>query len=150
MKKNFLEKYLQVKVQLFSKSSSHKVKFMSLIGGIVGSFAIITEVFAEAAAQQAPETMGSNALSQGLMLAAFAAIFYFLILRPQSKRAKEHRTLVTSLQKGDEVLTTGGLLGKVTKVTDDFLMVSIADGIEVAVQKQAIAAVLPKGTMKSI
>lgn len=104
-----------------------------------------TQVLAEA-----PQEMGSSALAQGLMLAAFALIFYFLILRPQSKRAKEHRNLVTALQKGDEVITSGGLLGKVSKVTDDFLILTIAEGIDVTLQKQAIAGLLPKGTMKSV
>jgi preprotein translocase subunit YajC len=94
--------------------------------------------------------MSSSAWSQGLMFVAFAAVFYFLILRPQSKRAKEHQQLVMGLQKGDEVITSGGLLGKITRITDNFLVIMIAEGVEVPVQRQAITTSVPKGTMKSI
>ena len=93
---------------------------------------------------------GAGAYSQILLLVAFGLIFYFIIMRPQSKRAKEHRQLVTNLQKGDEVITSGGILGKVTNVTDNFLILMIADGVEVPVQKQAIAMTVPKGTLKSL
>jgi preprotein translocase subunit YajC len=88
--------------------------------------------------------------AQGVMLAAFAFIFYFLILRPQTKRAKQHKSLVLGLQKGDEVITAGGLLGRISRVTDDFLVVAISEGTEVVVQKQAIAGSIPKGTLKNI
>jgi len=102
------------------------------------------------AAAQPANDMGSGTLMQMLLLAAFALIFYFVIIRPQSKRAKEHQQLVTALQKGDEVITTGGILGKITRVTDNFFMMIIAEGVEVPVQKNAIAASVPKGTLKSI
>lgn len=102
------------------------------------------------AASAASEGYGSSALAQILMLGAFAFIFYFLVFRPQNKRMKEHRDLVTKIQKGDEVLTSGGLIGKISRVSDDFFVVMIAEGIEVLVQKQAIAQALPKGTMKSL
>jgi preprotein translocase subunit YajC len=105
------------------------------------------QVFAEGTGQSA---MGSSALAQGLLLLAFAIIFYFLVLRPQSKRTKEHQQLVTSLQKGDEVITTGGLLGQITRVTDYFFVVMISEGVEVLVQRQAIATSVPKGTIKSL
>jgi preprotein translocase subunit YajC len=94
--------------------------------------------------------MGSNALSQGLMLAAFVAIFYFFVLRPQSKRAKEHRDLVTKLSKGDEVITSGGIVAKINRVADDFFVLTIAPGVEVVVQKQSISGVLPKGSLSKI
>ncbi|MGE0371603.1 MAG: preprotein translocase subunit YajC [Gammaproteobacteria bacterium] len=74
-------------------------------------------------------------------------IFYFLLLRPQMKRAKEHKKMVTALAKGDEVVTTGGLLGRVTKVDDSFASVEIADGVVVRMQKSAITSMLPKGTI---
>ena len=77
-------------------------------------------------------------------------LFWLLILRPQSKRAKEHRDLVTSIGKGDEVLTSGGLLGKVVRVSEDYLAVDVGTGLEVKIQKAAIAAVLPKGTLAKI
>ena len=77
-------------------------------------------------------------------------LFWLLILRPQSNRAKEHRDLVTSIGKGDEVLTSGGLLGKVVRVSEDYLAVDVGTGLEVKIQKAAIAAVLPKGTLAKI
>ncbi len=113
-----------------------------MIGLLLGSPAL-------AAGAQA-ETAGSGALAQGAMLAAFAVIAYFMIIRPQSKRAKEHQQLITGLQKGDEVITSGGLLGKITKISDNFFLVAIANGVEVAVQRQAIVSSVPKGTLKSI
>jgi preprotein translocase subunit YajC len=113
----------------------------------LGWLTITTELFADA---PAADPMGSSALTQVMFLAAFAVIFYFIFIRPQSKRAKEHRSMLTALQKGDEVVTSGGLLGKITKVTEDFFMLSIAEGTEVVIQKQAIAGSLPKGTLKNI
>ncbi|GAA0293781.1 preprotein translocase subunit YajC [Psychrosphaera haliotis] len=87
-----------------------------------------------------------------IMLVIFALIFYFMIYRPQAKRVKEHKNLVSSLSKGDEVLTAGGLIGKITKVSDDkdFVKVELAEGTEVMVQKASINTVLPKGTIKSV
>jgi preprotein translocase subunit YajC len=70
--------------------------------------------------------------------------------RPQSKRAKEHKNLVGSLSKGDEVLTNGGIAGKVTKVNEDFVVVEVSEGVELKIQKVAIASALPKGTLKGI
>ncbi len=79
---------------------------------------------------------------------ALIAIFYFLLIRPQQKRAKEHRKLVEGLSRGDEVLTTGGIVGRVTEVGDTFATLEIANGVSVKMQKQAVAQVLPKGTLK--
>jgi len=70
--------------------------------------------------------------------------------RPQSKRAKEHKNLVSGLSKGDEVITNGGIAGKISKVSDDFIRVEIAEGVEIKIQKVAISTALPKGTLKSI
>jgi len=83
-------------------------------------------------------------------LIALLAVFYFLILRPQQKRGKEHKTLMDALQKGDEIVTTGGVLGKVTKVGEVNVAIEIADNVVIQVQKMAIQNVLPKGTIKSI
>ncbi|SES93395.1 preprotein translocase subunit YajC [Thalassotalea agarivorans] len=104
---------------------------------------------AHAAAQPAPQGAGFDML---IMLAVFGLVFYFMIYRPQAKRVKEHKNLMTALSKGDEVLTQGGLIGKITKVSEDkdFMVIAIAEGTEVAVQKAAVSAVLPKGTMKSL
>lgn len=71
-------------------------------------------------------------------------------LAPQAKRAKEHKNLVAGLQKGDEVVTSGGIAGKVTKVADDFVVIEVSDNVELKFQKVAIAATLPKGTLKAI
>lgn len=104
---------------------------------------------AHAAAAPAPAGGGMEMM---IMLAVFGLVFYFMIYRPQAKRVKEHKGLMSALSKGDEVLTQGGIVGKIVKVSDekDFIVVSIAEGTEVTVQKGAINAVLPKGTMKSL
>ena len=100
--------------------------------------------------------MGSSAANAGggglemiLMMAVFFAIMYFMIIRPQQKRAKEHKTMLEALSKGDEVVTNGGVLGKVAGITENFVELSVADNVTVKVQKQAIASVMPKGTLKS-
>jgi len=79
-------------------------------------------------------------------------IFYFMLYRPQAKRVKEHKNLVSSLSKGDEVLTQGGMVGRIVKVSEekDFLEIALNDTTNIVVQKSAISAVLPKGTMKAI
>lgn len=100
------------------------------------------------AADPAPAATGG--FEPLIMLAIFGLIFYFMIWRPQSKRAKEHKNLLAELAKGDEVISSGGMAGKVTKVTDNFVVMEIADGIEVKVQKAAVASVLPKGTLKAV
>ena len=76
-------------------------------------------------------------------------VFYFLIIRPQSKRAKEHKSLLSEMSKGDEVATNGGLLGKVVKIGENFVEIEVADNVNVRVQKQAISNLMPKGTLKS-
>ena len=94
----------------------------------------------------------SGGMEMIIMLLVFGLVFYFMIYRPQAKRVKEHKGLMSALSKGDEVLTQGGIVGKIVKVSDekDFVVVSISEGTEVTVQKGAINAVLPKGTMKSL
>lgn len=86
------------------------------------------------------------------MLVMFALIFYFMIYRPQAKRVKQHKELMGALSKGDEVLTQGGLVGKITKVSEDkdFLVIALTDELEVTIQKGSVTSVLPKGTMKSL
>ena len=103
--------------------------------------------FAEGAAV-VPE--GPSAIIQLVFFGGFILIFYFLMWRPQSKRAKEHKNLVTSLSKGDEVITNGGIAGKISKVSEEFIAIEVSEGVELKVQKVAIAASLPKGTLKSI
>ncbi len=103
-------------------------------------------VFAEGGAVDAP--MGIT--GQLVFLGGFLLIFYFLLWRPQSKRQKEHKELVGGLSKGDEVVTAGGMLGKIVKVTDDFVVVEVSEGIQFPVQKVAVATALPKGTIKDV
>ncbi len=86
-----------------------------------------------------------------LMLVVFGLIFYFMILRPQQKRAKEHKKLMDSITKGDEVLTTGGLVGRVTKVAETgYVSIALNETTEVVVKRDFVAAVLPKGSMKAL
>ena len=108
------------------------------------SMLISDAIAATSSAAQQPSPWGSM-----LMLGGFVLIFYFLLWRPQSKRAKEHRDLVSGLEKGDEIISNGGLLGTVTKVGESFITLQIADGIDVKLQKSAVATALPKNTIKS-
>nr|WP_239024481.1 preprotein translocase subunit YajC [Candidatus Vallotia lariciata] len=77
-------------------------------------------------------------------------VLYFFMIRPQLKRQKEHRNMLTTLTKGDEVLTSGGIMGKVSRVGDVYIRVELCDSTEVTVQKNAISTILPKGTIKSL
>lgn len=100
-------------------------------------------------AEGAPaEPMGM--MGQMIFLGGFLLIFYFLLWRPQQKRQKEHKGLVEGLSKGDEIVTAGGMMGKVIKVTDEYVVVEVADGIQFPVQKLAVASALPKGTIKEL
>ncbi len=84
-----------------------------------------------------------------LPLLLMFGIFYFLLIRPQQKKAKEHRNMVEALNKGDEIITNGGILAKITDVDENFLTCKISDNVEVKIQRHAVASVLPKGTFKS-
>lgn len=105
---------------------------------------------AYAATNTGTVAQGGGVLSTILLLVGFMIIFYFLLIRPQSKRAKEHRDLIASLQVSDEVITNGGIVGKISKIKDDFIILVIAENVEIKIQKAAISNTLPKGTMKSI
>jgi preprotein translocase subunit YajC len=105
----------------------------------------ISNAYAEAAAA-AP----GNEIMSFLPLIGLVAVFYFLILRPQTKRAKEQKAMIAALQRGDEVATVGGEVGTVNKVYEQYVGVEIAENLEVKVQKSAIQSVLPKGTIKAI
>jgi len=106
----------------------------------------------DAYAQTAGGAQQGGGFEMLIMLGVFGLIFYFLLYRPQAKRVKEHKNLVSSLGKGDEILTQGGLVGRITKVSEekDFIEIALNDETNIVVQKTAISAVLPKGTMKSI
>ncbi|HYM34619.1 MAG TPA: preprotein translocase subunit YajC [Steroidobacteraceae bacterium] len=83
-----------------------------------------------------------------LMIGGMFALMYFMIIRPQSKRAKEHKAMISALEVGSEIATQGGILGKVTEVSEQFLTVEIADNVQVKIQRHTVAQVLPKGTLK--
>jgi preprotein translocase subunit YajC len=100
-------------------------------------------------AQAAPGAEPPSLMSPLIMMVMFFAIFWFIAIRPQMKRAKEHRAMLGALAKGDEVAVAGGLLGRVDDIGESVVAVELAPGLTVKVQKHAIAAVLPKGTLKS-
>ena len=103
-----------------------------------------------AAAQAQGPTGQSGALMQFLPLILIFVVFYFLLIRPQTKRAKEHRALVAALEVGAEVVTNGGILGKVTHLGEQYLTLEIADGVNVKIQRAMVQQVLPKGTLKTL
>lgn len=103
---------------------------------------------APAMAQDAGGAAGD--FSSMIFLMGFALIFYFMMWRPQAKRAKQHKQLIASLAKGDEVVTSGGLIGKITKVDDDYVVIAVSESTELKFQKGHVAAALPKGTIKEI
>jgi preprotein translocase subunit YajC len=101
-------------------------------------------------AQATGGAAGGGGMLQTLLIPALLlVVFYFLLIRPQSKRAKEQREMLSKVAVGDEIATTGGILGKVTEVGEQFLSLEIADGVKVKLQKFQVAQVLPKGTVKS-
>jgi preprotein translocase subunit YajC len=108
----------------------------------------ISSAFAESAGTTA--AMPGGEYIQFLFLGGFVVIFYLMIWRPQARRAKEHKNLMSSLQKGDEVVTSGGIAGKINKVADDFVVIEVSPTVELKIQKGSITATLPKGTLKAI
>jgi len=100
-------------------------------------------------AYAAGATTGGDLMSF-LPLVVIFVLFFFMIIRPQMKAAKAQREMIAALQKGDEVVTSGGIVGKVTKVTESFVSIEIAANTEITVQKQAVQSALPKGTIKSL
>ena len=106
---------------------------------------LISPAFAQGAA------IGGDAGWTGLLpIVLMFVLLYFMMIRPQMKRAKEHKTMTEALQKGDEVVAAGGLLGKITKVTDAYVAIEIAPSVEISVQRLAVQTLLPKGTIKSM
>ncbi|HKY02021.1 MAG TPA: preprotein translocase subunit YajC [Burkholderiales bacterium] len=89
-------------------------------------------------------------MTQFLIIGAMFVLMYFLMIRPQMKKAKEHKAMTSALQKGDEVIAAGGLLGKITKLGDSYISLEIAPNTEIIVQRAAITNLLPKGTIKSV
>ena len=105
--------------------------------------------FSDAYAQAAtPDSQGG--MDPLVLIAIFAVVFYFSLIYPQSKRTKEHTKMLGALLKGDEVVTNGGVLGKIVDVGENFVRIEVADSTQVWIQKQAIASLMPKGTIKSL
>jgi preprotein translocase subunit YajC len=105
-----------------------------------------------AIAQTAPAAAAGGVMQSSLMgmlpLVLMFVVLYFVMIRPQMKKAKEHKAMIEALAKGDEVATAGGILGKVTKLGDSFVDIEVADGVEVHLQRSAVVQVLPKGSIK--
>jgi preprotein translocase subunit YajC len=109
----------------------------------------ISNAYAQTAGTAADAGIMGN-LTTFLPLVLMFVVMYFLMIRPQQKRAKEQKSMMDALAKGDEVITAGGILGKVAKVNDSYVTVEIAAGTEIVVQKASITTLLPKGTLKSL
>jgi preprotein translocase subunit YajC len=109
--------------------------------------AYMNPLISDAWAQGAPGATGQ--IMPLAMMVLFVGVFYFLLIRPQQKKAREHQALVSKLAAGDEVVTNGGMLGRVTDVGDTFVTLEIADGVRVKIQRFQIAQLMPKGTLKS-
>ena len=105
---------------------------------------------ADAYASAAPAAAEPSAFANIAMLVVFMLVFYFLLWRPQQKRQKEHQALMTGIQKGDEIVFAGGLLGKVKTVDEDYAVVEINDNLSVKIQKASVLATLPTGTLKGV
>ena len=101
-------------------------------------------------AQAASGASHTDTLLTFLPMIAIFAVFYFMLIRPQQKKAKETRAMLESLEKGNEIVTAGGIVGRITKLTDQYAVVEVANGVEMTVQRGAISQLLPKGTIKSL
>jgi len=110
----------------------------------------MTTAFAQGAAGAGASGQAGGGIGFILMMVALFVLMYFMMIRPQMKRQKEHRAMVSALGKGDEIVTNGGLAGRIEELGESFVLVQIADGVQVKVQRGAIGQVLPKGTLKSL
>jgi preprotein translocase subunit YajC len=106
-------------------------------------------MFMSEAWAQAPGGIGGGGFESIFLIVAMFAVLYFLMIRPQMKRAKEHKAMVEALQKGDEVITAGGVLGRISKVGEGYVSLEIAPNVDIQVQRSAVQTVLPKGTIKN-
>ena len=110
----------------------------------------ISDAFAETATGTAGAAPQSDGAFSMIMIVAIFVLFYFMLIRPQSKRAKQHKELVTNLKKGDEIITAGGILGKVVSLDEQYVKVATSQSAEITLQRNSITTVLPKGTIESI
>ena len=104
----------------------------------------ISEAWAQSGAAQ------GGGIESMLLIVLMFGVLYFLMIRPQMKRAKEHKAMVEALQKGDEIISAGGMLGRVSKLNETYVTLEIANSVEVQIQRSAVQVVLPKGTIKNI
>ncbi len=111
---------------------------------------LIDLVIAPAYAQSAPASPFGGDLMAFLPMIAIFVVFYFLLIRPQQKKAKEAKAMLEALQKGDEVVTAGGMLGRISKLADQYATIEIAANTEITVQRGAVSQLLPKGTIKAL
>lgn len=115
-------------------------RFLAILSSVL---LLNTTVFAES------QTASGSMSGTILMLVAFFAIFYFLLIRPQMKRNKDQRKMLSEIAKGDEVMTNGGIVGRIVKVGDNYTELEIAENVVIKIQKNAVSAVLPKGAVKT-
>lgn len=110
----------------------------------------ISDALAETATTAQTAVAQSDSPYSMIMIVAIFVLFYVMLIRPQSKRAKQHKDLVANLKKGDEIITAGGMLGKVVSLDEQYIRLSVSQGAEIVLQKSSVATVLPKGTIESI
>ena len=120
---------------------------LKLLTSFLVYFTFSHAAFADASHSQAQQQSSLPILT---MLVVFGLFIYFAVWRPQSKRAKEQQTLLNRLTKGDEVMTAGGLLGRITKLTDQYIGLAISNDVEITIQKTSVMSILPKGTLGAI
>lgn len=110
-------------------------------------FLVSDVMAATTAAAPAAQSDGTFSI---IMMVAIGLMFYFMLIRPQNKRAKEHKELTANLKKGDEIVTSGGILAKVVFVDEQYIKISLTEGVEIIIQRASVNSILPKGTMKSL
>ena len=107
----------------------------------------ISQAWAQTAGSGSPQGGGIESM---MLIVIMFGVLYFLMIRPQMKRAKEHKIMIEALQKGDEVISGGGILGRVSKLNENYVTLEVAQNVEMTLQRSAIQVVLPKGTIKNI
>jgi len=142
-----IEKACDYKSQLQAAPAVCSYRALHQPLGVIHMSFFISDALAEAAPAAATQGDPFTAL---LFPIGLIALFYFFLIRPQSKRAKEHKKMTEELQKGDEVVTQGGILGKITNVGENFISIEIANDVTINVQKASVGALMPKGTLKEV
>lgn len=112
--------------------------------------AVMSILFASSAVADAGDASAGSPGSSFIMIGFMCVLMYLMMIRPQNKKAKEHRELMSKLKEGDEVLTASGIIGKIKKLNEQFVVLTLSEGMEVTLQRNSVAATMPKGTLKSI